>query len=148
MTNEQILLLSRVRVGLQRAGVMVDLVRMTRDRPYLEGVLFRASELDDEIPVQSAMLLMSQLGLINGKRVMDNTLKAEILRRFDESAADGANLRGAATGATVTATPASSSQPEAQPVQTGQFSSPLGGTTTGTTGVAVPGGKTYKRGLR
>ena len=144
MTNEQILLLSRIRVGLQRAGVMVDLVRMTRDRPYLEEVLFRASELPDEVPVQSAMLLMSQLGLINGKRVMDNSLKAEILRRFDEPAGDAANLRGTPTSATT----ASSSQPEAQPIQTGQFSSPLGGTTTGTTGVAVPGGKSYKRGLR
>ena len=146
MTNEQILLLSRIRVGLQRAGVMVDLVRMTRDRPYLEEVLFRASELPDEVPVQSAMLLMSQLGLINGKRVMDNSLKAEILRRFDEPAGGGQNLRGVAA---LGATPAgSSSQPDAQPIQTGQFSTPLGGTTTGTTGVAVPGGKSYKRGLR
>lgn len=144
MTNEQILLLSRVRVGLQRAGVTVDLVRMTRDRSYLEDVLFRASELPDEVPVQSAMLLMSQLGLINGKRVMDNSLKAEILRRFDESPNSGQSLRGT-SGA---ATPESSSQPEAQPVQIGQFSSPLGGSTTGTTGIAVPGGKSYKRGLR
>ena len=136
--------MSRVRVGLQRAGVKVDLVRMTRDRPYLEEVLFRASELPDEIPVQSAMLLMSQLGLINGKRVMDNSLKAEILRRFDESPSDAASLRSAPNAGT----PASSSQPEAQPIQVGQFSSPLGGTTTGTTGVAVPGGKSYKRGLR
>ncbi len=144
MTNEQILLLSRVRVGLQRAGVMVDLVRMTRDRSYLEDVLFRATELPDEVPVQSAMLLMSQLGLINGKRVMDNSLKAEILRRFDETPSSGPSLRGTASAAT----PASSSQPEAQPIQPGQFSSPLGGTTTGTTGIAVPGGKSYKRGLR
>ncbi len=144
MTNEQILLLSRVRVGLQRAGVMVDLVRMTRDRSYLEDVLFRASELTDEVPVQSAMLLMSQLGLINGKRVMDNSLKAEILRRFEEPVGGGPSLRGTASEAT----PASSSQPEAQPIQKGQFSTPLGGTTTGTTGVAVPGGKSYKRGLR
>lgn len=149
MTNEQILLLSRIRVGLQRAGVMVDLVRMTRDRPYLEEVLFRASELPDEVPVQSAMLLMSQLGLINGKRVMDNSLKAEILRRFDEPAGGGQNLRGvAAPGATPSGSTSSSSQPDAQPIQTGQFSTPLGGTTTGTTGVAVPGGKSYKRGLR
>ena len=145
MTNEQILLLSRVRVGLQRAGVKVDLVRMTRDRAYLEEVLFRASELPDEVPVQSAMLLMSQLGVINGKRVMDNSLRAEILRRFDEPASGGQNLRGAALPA---APDGSSSQPTAQPIQTGQFSTPLGGTTTGTTGVAVPGGKSYKRGLR
>lgn len=144
MTNEQILLLSRVRVGLQRAGVMVDLVRMTRDRPYLEEVLFRASELPDEVAVQSAMLLMSQLGLINGKRVMDNSLKAEILRRFDGAVGSDQTLRGA----TSVATPASSSQPETIPIQAGQFSSPLGATTTGTTGVAVPGGKSYKRGLR
>ena len=144
MTNEQILLLSRVRVGLQRAGVMVDLVRMTRDRSYLKDVLFRASELPDEVPVQSAMILMSQLGLINGKRILDNSLKAEILRRFDEPVDSGSSLRGSVSAPT----PASSSQPEANPVQTGQFSSPLGGTTTGTTGVAVPGGKSYKRGLR
>ncbi len=144
MTNEQILLLSRVRVGLQRAGVSVDLVRMTRDRSYLKDVLFRASELPDEVPVQSAMILMSQLGLINGKRVLDNSLKAEILRRFDEPVDGGANLRGSSSAAT----PDSSSQPEAKPLQTGQFSSPLGGTTTGTTGVVVPGGKSYKRGLR
>lgn len=145
MTNEQILLLSRVRVGLQRAGVKVDLVRMTRDRAYLAEVLFRATELPDEVPVQTAMLLISQLGVINGKRVMDNSLRAEILRRFDESVGSGQSLRGV----TSAATPAgSSSQPEVQPIQTGQFSTPLGGTTTGTTGVAVPGGKSYKRGLR
>ena len=147
MNNEQILLLSRVRVGLQRAGISVDLVRMTRDRSYLKDVLFRASELPDEAPVQSAMLLMSQLGLINGKRVMDNSLKAEILRRFEEPVGGGPSLRGTASTASP-ASPANSSQPEAKPVQTGQFSSPLGGTTTGTTGVAVPGGKSYKRGLR
>ena len=145
MTNELILLLSRVRVGLQRAGGRVDLVRMTRDRAYLEEVLFRASELPDEVPVQSAMLLMSQLGVINGKRVMDNSLRAEILRRFDEPAGGNQNLRGGISPAA----PGSSSQPDdPQPIQTGQFSTPLGGTTTGTTGVAVPGGKSYKRGLR
>lgn len=144
MTNEQILLLSRVRVGLQRAGIAVDLIRMTRNRAYLEEVLLRASELQDEIPVQSAMLLMSQLGVINGKRVMDNSLRADILRRFDESGETRPALRGSAAIPQV----GGSSQPDAQPMQPGQFSSPLGGTTTGTTGIAVPGGKSYKRGLR
>lgn len=82
MTNEQILWLARVRVGLQKAGVSMDLVRATRDRAYMETVRIRASELTDESAVESAVKLMAQLGMINGRRVMDSWLKAEILRRF------------------------------------------------------------------
>ncbi len=146
MTNEQILLLSRVRVGLQRAGVRVDLVKVTRDRAYLESVLMRASELTDEIPVQSAMMLMAQLGIINGQKVMDPGLKTELLHRFS-SPLDGVTqtLRGGSgqpPGA-----PATSSQPDPVPLEPGRFSTPIG-TTTGTSPVLVPGGKNYKRGLR
>ncbi|MEQ1597420.1 MAG: hypothetical protein ABL985_20245 [Casimicrobium sp.] len=145
MTNEQILLLSRVRVGLQRAGVTIDLIRMTRDRAYLEAALMRASELTDETAVQSAMQLMAQLGIINGRRVMDTSLKAEILRRF-ASPLDGATqtLRdGAAGGASISTT----SQPTPAPIEPGRFGTPMGATT-GTTPTPVPGGKNYKRGLR
>ncbi len=145
MTNEQILWLARVRVGLQRAGIKVDLIRVTRDRPYLESVLTRASELTDETAVESAMKLMSQLGMINGRRVMDSSLKAEILRRF-AAPMDGSTqpLRsGIATDAPVEAR----SQPEPLPQEPGRFSTPMGATT-GTSPAPVPGGKSYKRGLR
>ena len=148
MTNEQILLLSRVRVGLQRAGVAVDLIKMTRNRPYLESVLLRASELTDESTVQSAMILMSQLGIINGRDVMDSSLKAEILRRF-AAPLDGPSqtLRGGA-GSDAAATATASSQPQPVPQEPGRFSTPIDGTTTGTSPNPVPGGKNYKRGLR
>ena len=53
MTNEQILWLARVRVGLQRANVRVDLVRVTRDRPYLEAVLSRARSEEHTSELQS-----------------------------------------------------------------------------------------------
>lgn len=145
MTNEQIMLLSRVRVGLQRAGLAVDLVRMTRDRPYLEEVLFRASELPDETTVQSAMLLMSQLGMINGRRVMDPSLKAEVLRRFN-SPVDGPTLPLRAGGNGEMAAGASS-QSDPLPQEPGRFSTPMDATT-GTSPTLVPGGKNYKRGLR
>jgi hypothetical protein len=147
MTNEQILLLARVRVGLQRAGIPVDLVKMTRDRAYLEAVLLRASELADESAVESAMLLMSQLGIINGKKVTDSSLKAEILRRF-AAPVDSPTLP-LRSGGTAVDTPAeASSQPQAVPQEPGRFSTPMGGTTTGTSPTLVPGGKNYKRGLR
>jgi hypothetical protein len=136
MTNEQILWLARVRV---------DLVRVTRDRAYLEAVLNRASELTDETAVESAMKLMSQLGMINGRRVMDSSLKAEILRRF-AAPIDGTTqpLRaGIAPDAPLEA----STQPEPLPHEPGRFSTPIG-TTTGTSPAPVPGGKSYKRGLR
>lgn len=145
MTNEQILLLSRIRVGLQRAGIAVDLVRVTRDRIYLEAVLMRASELTDETAVQSAMLLMSQLGIINGRRVMDNSLKAEILRRF-AAPTDGPTLP-LRSGTPGEVTPDTSSQADPAPIEPGRFSTPIG-TTTGTSPTLVPGGKNYKRGLR
>ena len=85
MTNEQILWLARVRVGLQRANVSVDLVRATRQRPYLEAVLARATELHDEIAVEAAIKLMPQLGLINGARVMDPARNLSIPRPFDKN---------------------------------------------------------------
>lgn len=145
MTNEQILWLARVRVGLQKASVSVDLVRATRDRAYMETVLIRASELTDESAVESAMKLMAQLGMINGRRVMDSSLKAEILRRFAAPMDGSAQpLRsGIATDAPVEA----SSQPEPLPQEPGRFSTPMGATT-GTSPAPVPGGKNYKRGLR
>lgn len=145
MTNEQIMLLSRVRVGLQRAGVPVDLIRMTRDRPYLEAALMRASELTDDSAVQSAMLLMAQLGIINGRRVMDTSLKAEILRRF-AAPLDGQTQPLREGGAADAAAKGSSHQDPA-PIERGRFSSPVGATT-GTSPAPVPGGKNYKRGLR
>lgn len=147
MTNEQILWLARVRVGLQRANVRVDLVRVTRDRPYLEAVLSRATELHDEIAVESAMKLMAQLGLINGARVMDPAREQSITRPLDiidvlnpiGSPALRAGQPAAAAG--------SSSQADAAPIERGQFSTPIG-LTTGTSPNPVPGGKNYKRGLR
>lgn len=149
MTNEQILWLARVRVGLQRANVRVDLVRVTRDRPYLEAVLSRATELHDEIAVESAMKLMAQLGLINGARVMDPAREQSITRPLDivdvftpvASPTLRAGLPAAAPGSS------SSSQADAAPIERGQFSTPIG-LTTGTSPNPVPGGKNYKRGLR
>lgn len=145
MTNEQILWLARVRVGLQKADIRVDLVRVTRDRPYLEAVLNRATELTDESAVESAMKLMSQLGMINGRRVMDSSLKADILRRF-AAPLDAATqpLRGGIAAETPLE---ASSQPEPLPQEPGRFSTPIG-LTTGTSPTPVPGGKSYKRGLR
>lgn len=145
MTNEQILWLARVRVGLQKADIRVDLVRVTRDRPYLEAVLNRASELTDESAVESAMKLMAQLGMINGRRVMDSSLTSEILRRF-ASPMDGATqpLRSGIPPETPLE---ASSQPEPLPHEPGRFSTPMG-TTTGTSPTLAPGGKQYKRGLR
>lgn len=145
MTNEQIMLLSRVRVGLQRAGVPVDLIRMTRDRPYLEAALMRASELTDDSAVQSAMQLMAQLGIINGRRVMDTSLKAEILRRF-AAPLDG-QTQPLREGAAADAAAKGSSHQDPAPIEPGRFSSPMGATT-GTSPALVPGGKNYKRGLR
>ncbi len=150
MTNEQILWLARVRVGLQRANVRVDLVRVTRDRPYLEAVLSRATELHDEIAVESAMKLMAQLGLINGARVMDPASEQSITRPLDivdvfspiGSPALRAGQPQAASGSSN-----GSSQPDATPIERGQFSTPIG-LTTGTSPNPVPGGKNYKRGLR
>ena len=145
MTNEQILWLARVRVGLQKADIRVDLVRVTRDRPYLEAVLNRASELTDESAVESAMKLMAQLGMINGRRVMEPSLKTEILRRFS-APIDGPTVQLRGGGASETSLEASS-QPEPLPQEPGRFSTPIG-LTTGTTPNPVPGGKSYKRGLR
>ena len=147
MTNEQILWLARVRVGLQKADIRVDLVRVTRDRPYLEAVLNRASELTDETAVESAMKLMAQLGMINGSRVMDPSRETSITRsKKPDDVLDFAtqnSLRGGVTPANA----ASSSQPEPAPIERGQFSTPIG-LTTGTSPAPVPGGKSYKRGLR
>lgn len=145
MTNEQILLLSRVRVGLQRASIAVDLVRMTRDRPYLEAVLFRASELTDETTVQSALLLMSQLGMINGRQVLDPAVKAEVLRRFASPVDSPTQPLRESTSAG--SSPRTSSQPDPLPIEPGRFSTPIGATT-GSSPAPVPGGKNYKRGLR
>jgi hypothetical protein len=137
MTNEQILWLARVRVGLQRANVRVDLVRVTRDRPYLEAVLARATELHDETAVEAAMKLMSQLGLINGTRVMDPARDQSITRPFDAGGGfdpfAGQALR--------------SGIPVGAPIELGRFSTPMGATT-GTSPAPVAGGKSYKRGLR
>lgn len=145
MTNEQILWLARVRVGLQKVGIRVDLVRATRDRAYLESVLNRASELTDETAVESAMKLMAQLGMINGRRVMDSSLKAEILRRFAAPMEGEAQpLRGGSASETPVA---ASSQPEPLPQEPGRFSTPIG-STTATSPAPVPGGKSYKHGLR
>lgn len=145
MTNEQILLLSRIRVGLQRAGVTVDLVRMTRDRVYLEEVLFRASELTDETAVQSSLMLMSQLGMINGRRVLDPPIGSAQIRGQHAPGADPAQpLRSGGSGET---SAASSSQPDPLPQEPGRFSTPMGATT-GSSPNPVPGGKSYKRGLR
>ncbi len=145
MTNEQILWLARVRVGLQKANIRVDLIRVTRDRVYLESVLNRASELTDETAVESAMKLMAQLGMINGRRVMDSSIKAEILRRF-ASPIEGLTqpLRG---GEAPDAPLEASSQPQPLAQDPGRFSTPLGATT-GTSPAPVAGGKSYKRGLR
>lgn len=85
MTNEQILWLARVRGGLQKADIRVNLVRVTRDRPYLEAVLNRASELTDETAVESAMKLMAQLGMINGSRAMDPSRELSITLQNSQS---------------------------------------------------------------
>jgi hypothetical protein len=150
MTNEQILLLSRVRVGLQRAGIPVDLVRVTRDRPYLEAVLARATELTDESAVESAMKMMSQLGLINGTRVMEPSREMSITRGSGntQTGLDFATqqvLRG--TPAIAAEKAGTSSQNDPAPIEPGRFSTPIG-LTTGTSPTLVPGGKQYKRGLR
>lgn len=147
MTNEQILWLARVRVGLQRADVRVDLVRATRDRPYLEAVLSRATEVHDEIAVESAMKLMSQLGMINGTRAMDPARDLSITRPFDSN--DGFDPFGvpALRSGIPLGGPGSSSQSEPSPIEPGRFSTPMGATT-GTSPAPVAGGKSYKRGLR
>ena len=85
MTNEQILWLARVRVGLQKADIRVNLMRVTRDRPHLEAVLNRASELTDETAVESAMKLMAQLGMINGSRAMALSRGLSITRQNSQS---------------------------------------------------------------
>jgi hypothetical protein len=148
MTNEQLLLLSRVRIGMQRAGAAIDLVRVTRDRTYLEAVLMKASELHDESAVHAAMALMAQLGMINGMRVMDSSLKAEMLRKFGGSLDSESQiaLRGSPNPASnADGSSSQSAPPENEP---GRFSTPLSGTTTGSSPTPVPGGKNYKRGLR
>ena len=147
MTNEQILWLARVRVGLQRANVRVDLVRVTRDRPYLEAVLNRATELHDETAVESAMKLMSQLGLINGARVMDPKYDQGITRPFDTNEAFDPFGAPTLRAGTSLGAPGSSSQSDPQPTEPGRFSTPMGATT-GTSPAPVAGGKSYKRGLR
>jgi hypothetical protein len=146
MTNEQILWLARVRVGLQKSNIRIDLVRVTRDREYLESVLNQASELTDESAVESAMKLMAQLGMINGRRVMDSSLTAEILRRF-ATPIDNATPPLRAGGIAAEPAAAASSQPEPVPHESGRFSTPIG-LTTGSSPAPVPGGKNYKRGLR
>jgi hypothetical protein len=147
MTNEQILWLARVRVGLQRASIVVDLVRVTRDRPYLEAVLNRASELTDETAVESALKLMSQLGMINGTRTLDPTRVPSIQRPQNrEGALDFATEIALRGGAPLPAA-GTSSQTDAVPFEPGRFSTPLGATT-GTSPAPVVGGKHYKRGLR
>ena len=153
MTNEQILWLSRVRVGLQRAGIPVDLVRVTRDRPYLEAVLARASELTDEAAVESSMKLMSQLGMINGSSVMDPAHPSGNRGINLGAGLDFASqqaLRGGApapAAAAASAAPSTSSQSDPAPIELGRFSTPMGATT-GTSPNPLAGGKHYKRGLR
>jgi hypothetical protein len=146
MTNEQILWLARVRVGLQRANVLVDLVRATRDRPYLEAVLSRATELHDETAVEASMKLMSQLGLINGARVMDPARDQSITRPLDS--VNGFDPFGSHTlRSGIPFGVPDSSQSDPAPIEPGRFSTPIG-TTTGTSPAPVAGGKSYKRGLR
>jgi hypothetical protein len=147
MTNEQILWLARVRVGLQRAQIPVDLVRVTRDRPYLEAVLARASELTDETAVESALKLMSQLGIINGSRAMNPKRDGSILRPRDGGVAPDSAAQNALRGGMPPAAAGSSSQSDPAPVEPGRFSTPIGATT-GTSPTLAPGGKNYKRGLR
>jgi hypothetical protein len=147
MTNEQILWLARVRVGLQRANILVDLVRVTRDRPYLEAVLTRASELTDETAVESALKLMSQLGMINGTRVLDPALVSSIQRSQNRGDTLDFETEIALRGGTPAPSEGTSSQADALPFEPGRFSTPLGATT-GTSPAPVLGGKSYKRGLR
>jgi hypothetical protein len=154
MTNEQILWLSRVRVGLQRAGIPVDLVRVTRDRPYLEAVLTRASELTDVTAVESSMKLMSQLGMINGSNVMDPGHSSAITRSPNLGGGLDFASQQALRGGAPAAVPApgggalsTSSQSDPAPIELGRFSTPMGATT-GTSPAPVAGGKQYKRGLR
>jgi hypothetical protein len=109
-------------------------------------VLIQATELTDVLAVESALLLMNQMGLINGTNVLSNPNTLEIARRLGTRL--DASMQALRDSYVVgNTTQLTSSQPDPKPIVPGQYSSPMGATT-GSSPNLVPGGKNYKKGLR